>query len=122
MKDPERKEDLLCINCPAGCRMKAVWDGAAWKVSGNQCRRGELYAVQELTDPRRVLTCLMRVRGYEKPVSVKTDRGVPKKTLLDCAREIYRNPANGPVCAGDVLIRNILGTGADVIATRDLKE
>ena len=111
--------ELICINCPAGCRLTAVQCGDDWDVTGNRCARGSQYAKQELTDPRRVLTALMRVAGGKRPISVKTDRGVPKSLLMECAREIYRTHPEAPVHAGDIRIENVCGTGCRVIATRD---
>ena len=52
-------------------------------------------------------------------MSVKTDKPVPKEKLLACAKEISRNHPPLPIRRGDVLIRDLLGTGSNVIATRD---
>lgn len=112
-------KELVCINCPAGCLLQVTEKDGEYQVTGNRCGRGPKYAVQELTDPRRVLTVLMPVEGCAKPISVKTSQAVPKDMLMDCAREIYRHPAKGPVKAGEVVLEDLLGTGADVIATRD---
>ena len=116
-------KELICILCPRGCRLTAVRNEKSgpeeMEVSGNSCKRGPEYAKQELTKPVRILTALMRPAGSEKPVSVKTDRPVPKEMLTACAVQIYRTHPEGKVRRGDVLIRNILGTGADVVATRD---
>ena len=113
-------ETILCINCPRGCLMTAVrgTDGKL-SVSGNYCARGTAYAVQELTAPTRVLTGLMRLKGAQVPVSVKTDRPVPKELLLRCAEELGKMHPEGPVKRGDVLVKDLLGTGCSVVATRD---
>ena len=135
----ERKEpnDLLCIVCPRGCRLTAQETPAGpggqqesdgltgsktrerFVVSGNFCPRGEEYARQELTNPVRVLTALMRVDGIARPVSVKTDRPVPKALLFECVRQIYQTHPKAPVHRGDILIHDICGSGCNVVATRD---
>lgn len=119
MAAEKRKESMICINCPKGCRMDAVYTDDEWKINGNDCIRGEDYARQELTDPRRILTALMRPEGSDKPVSVKTDRTVPRARLLECAAALYRVHPKLPIKAGDVLIDDLCGTGARVIATRN---
>lgn len=112
------KQTLICINCPKGCQMEAVPDNGDWKISGNDCPRGITYAKQEVTDPQRVLTALMRPDGAKRPVSVKTDRPVPKAKLLECAAHLYQIHPKLPIAAGDVLVENLCQTGARVIATR----
>ena len=117
----EKIQYMICINCPRGCRINVVRSEAGWTVSGNECTRGESYALQELTDPQRILTVLMRPEGSEKPVSVRTDRPVPKAKLMECVERIYAVHPKTPSKAGDVLMEDLCGTGARVIATRSAK-
>ena len=69
----EQKE-FVCIRCPLGCNITVELDGANIKnIAGNTCPRGADYVTKELTDPRRIVTSLVRVQGGELPVvSVKT--------------------------------------------------
>ncbi len=55
---------LVCINCPKGCILEATRspDGKV-SVTGHACPRGEKYATDELIDPRRMVTGLVRVGG-----------------------------------------------------------
>ncbi|MDO5131803.1 MAG: DUF1667 domain-containing protein [Eubacteriales bacterium] len=120
MQNAESQQTLICIVCPRGCQLTAgTGQDGRLEISGNSCPRGIEYARQELTAPMRVLTALMRLQDMEKPVSVKTDRPVPKELLFDCAAEIYRTHPASPVHRGDILIRDLCGTGCNVIATRD---
>ena len=121
MNQTETRQELICINCPRGCLLTAqTGPDNQLEITGSSCARGIEYARQELTAPMRVLTALMRLQGMEKPVSVKTDRPVPKALLFDCVREIYRANPVPPVRRGDILIRDLCGTGANVIATREV--
>lgn len=119
MTAEKKKEELICIVCPRGCLLTAEKTEYDINITGNFCPRGGEYGHQELTNPVRVLTALMRLQDTEKPVSVKTDRPVPKAKLLECASEIYKTHPAAPVHRGDILIRNLCGTGSNVIATRD---
>ncbi len=112
-------QELVCINCPRGCLLTAEQGAEGLIIRGNTCDRGPEYARQELINPMRVLTVLMRPEGGGIPVSVRTDRPVPKSLLLQCAAEIYRTHPALPIRRGDVLIRDLCGTGSNVIATRD---
>jgi len=115
------EKSMICIRCPRGCRIEAICGDADWEITGNECSRGESYALQELTDPKRVLTALMMPEGAKKPVSVKTDSPVPKARLMECAKKIYDVHPKLPIAPGDVLIENLCGTGAKVVATRAAK-
>lgn len=117
----DKNTELICINCPRGCLLQVEQQGEEITVTGNFCSKGIPYAKQEITDPQRVLTILMRPEGADRPLSVKTDRPMPKALLKECAKAVYSTHPKLPVKYGDVLIENLCGTGAKVIATADMK-
>ena len=116
------KKELICINCPLGCRMTAeIQDNIVISVEGNTCNRGKEYAAQEAILPMRVLTGNMRAAGCIKPFSVKSDGAVPKSQLLACADQLRLIRPEAPIRRGQVIIENILGTGVNIIATQDFE-
>ncbi len=113
-------KSIVCIGCPLGCRLVAVVEGNTVRsVSGNACKRGVAYAKQEAVMPLRVLTGNMRARGCRLPFSVITDKPVPRHMLLACAAELKRHRPAPPIAMGDMVIRDILQTGCNIIATQD---
>ena len=49
----ERK--LTCIGCPMGCPLTVVMNGKeVVGVTGNTCKRGDVYARKEVTNPTRI--------------------------------------------------------------------
>ena len=115
-----KEYELICINCPRGCLLKILQNGEALDITGNYCAKGLPYARQEITAPERVLTVLMKPEGADRPLSVRTDRPVPKAMLKECAKSIYQEHPVLPIRYGDILIENLCGTGANVIATADM--
>lgn len=113
------KKELTCIGCPLGCGIAAVvQEGEIREITGNTCPKGRDYAVKELTDPRRTVTTVVRVRGGEQAVvSVKTTADIPKGQVMDCIRILKETELEAPVHMGDIVIKNICGSGADVVAT-----
>ena len=113
--------ELTCINCPMGCRITVTMEGAeVLSVTGNTCKRGEAYAKTEITNPTRSLTSSVKVCGGVLPVvPVKSDKPVPKDMLFDCMKEINSVCVEAPVKIGQVIIENILGTGANIVATNN---
>ena len=112
---------LTCIGCPMGCRLTVTMEGKkVTSVAGNTCRRGDDYARREVTAPARVLTTTVPVVGGVRPrVPVKTAGEVPKALVISCAKALAAVEVTAPVHAGDIVCRDILGTGVDVIAVRD---
>ncbi len=120
-------KELTCIVCPNGCDLHITYRQdekgkiTVEAVTGNLCKRGEEYACQELTDPKRTIASSVLVKGGELPlVSVRTDRAIPKARIFDVMAEIRQCTVEAPVAAGTVLIPNVLGLGADIIATKDV--
>ena len=110
--------EMTCIICPMGCRLTVEIDGAAIKVSGNTCKRGETYAVQEATCPMRTVTSLIAVDGAALPLCpVKTAGQVPKAKIAEVLAALRTARATAPIKLGDVLIANVADTGVDIVAT-----
>ena len=44
--------NLTCISCPMGCALTATLEGGeVISVTGNTCKRGDIYARKEVTNP-----------------------------------------------------------------------
>ncbi len=114
--------NLTCIVCPKGCQITVELDEnkKILSVSGHTCKRGEVYANTECTAPKRTITTTVAVRGGGV-VPVKTDITVPKELMFECMKEINKVCVDPDAKLGAVVIENILGTGANVITTRNAK-
>ena len=117
------EQTVTCINCPVGCRMTVSLSGTGEfiSVSGNTCPRGAAYARQECTLPERMITAVIPVSGSETPLSVRTSRPVPKALIREVMRELSRLSLSLPIASGQVVLPDVLGTGADIVATRSLE-
>lgn len=113
-------KEFICINCPLGCHLSVdESDLQNIKVTGNTCPRGVTYAVSEVTAPKRMVTSSVPVaHGSVQRVSVKTSAPIPKDKIFDCLKVINKVKAVAPVAIGDVLVKDVCGSGADIIATR----
>lgn len=113
---------LTCINCPVGCSLKVEMDGEnVICVSGNTCRRGEIYARKEVTNPTRIVTSTVKVvNGTSGTVSVKTKEDIPKEKIFACVQALRGIEVQAPVHIGDVILENVAGTGVDIVATRNV--
>ncbi len=118
-----KNQELICIGCPLGCILSVTTDqGSVIRIAGNTCKKGEIYAKKEMTDPRRIVTSTARViGGRAKVVSVKTKEDIPKDKIMECMKEINQTVVHAPVNIGDVIIKNVAGTNIAVIATKEVK-
>ena len=116
------KHEYTCINCPMSCALELVEEnGEVKSVTGAQCKVGEKYAAEEFTDPRRVVTTTVGVRhGLLPLLPVRTTTAIPRRLILDATRRLAEVVVDAPVRNGQVIVPDILGTGVDVIASRDL--
>lgn len=117
------KKELICIGCPLGCNITVEKDDdKIISITGNTCPRGADYVTKELTNPRRIVTSLVRVKGGELPVvSVKTASDIAKGQIQDCIMALKNVELTAPVKLGEVVVENVCGSGVDVIATRNVE-
>ena len=111
----------ICINCPKGCELEVakMADGTV-AVSGNACPRGEEYGRNELVNPTRMVTGLVRVAGMRKPLPVKTRTAIPKDKIDAVLFAMHQTTVQLPVKIGDVIIPGVAETGVDVVATANM--
>ncbi len=116
------KQLITCISCPVGCRMEIVTEnGQVVSITGNGCKRGEVYGRQEAVAPERMVTAVVPVEGRRMPLSVKTKTPIPKKDISRCMEEICALHLRPPIAMGQVVLNNVCGSGVPVIATKSVE-
>lgn len=113
---------LTCINCPMGCPLTVEMEGnKIISITGNTCKRGEVYAGKEVSNPTRIVTTTVKVIGGDADmVSVKTKEDIPKKKIFDCLKALKGVAVKAPVHIGDVILQDAGGTGVDIVATKNI--
>lgn len=119
---PKITEEMICITCPMGCTLQVTHDGETLiHVDGNTCNRGLAYVESELTDPRRMVATTVRVRdGLHPLVPVYTEGAFPKPLIFELLQRIREVEVEAPVEVDQVILENALGTGINIIASRDM--
>ena len=115
------KRELICIGCPMGCPLTVELEGGEiLSITGHTCRRGEVYARKEVTNPTRIVTSTVDVEGGKVArVSVKTKEDIPKEKIFQCVKALKGVTVKAPVHIGDVIVAKVADTGVDIVATRD---
>lgn len=113
-------KELICIVCPKGCHIK-VDEENGYTVTGNSCEKGAEYGKIELLNPTRTITSTVAVVGGLYPrCPVKTSKPIPKGLILEAMKTLDGLSLQAPVTLGQVVVKDICGTGADFVACRTL--
>ena len=91
-------KDMVCIVCPVGCRI-SVDEDSDYEVTGNKCPKGASYGKKELTFPTRTITSTVKI----------------KNAIHNRLPEVV-----SPIKVGDVILENVLNTGVNIVASRDM--
>lgn len=114
-------KELVCIVCPRGCTMKIEGEGENITVTGNTCKRGEAFALSEMTEPKRTICSTVKTSFKEVPVlPVRVSSDVPKDKIFDVMSEINKVTVTEKIDRGEPVIKNVLGLNVDVIATSNI--
>ena len=112
-------KELICIICPNGCELKITDNG----ISGNLCKRGEEFANEELTNPKRTLTTTCKTICKDIPlVPVKKDSSIKKELVKDVVKEVNKLIIDKPLKIGDIVIRNVLNTNVNIVLCTNILE
>ncbi len=115
-----RKSHFICIGCPMGCDITVSVDenDQITQVDGHNCKQGKAYAQSEYKNPVRVLTTTVAVDGSShRFLPVRTNKPIPKDRLMQAMAVLTTVRVDRPFEIGQVVLKNIVKSGADVIAT-----
>lgn len=125
----EGENTIICTRCPNGCVMKiaiekiesdklaSCGEGKLIGCTGNKCARGREYAELELSSPARVLTSTVRCDDGAI-IPVKSSKPLPRKLEQEAMNLIDSVHASEYISLGACVIKDIAGSGIDIIATR----
>ncbi|MBU5437817.1 DUF1667 domain-containing protein [Tissierella sp. MSJ-40] len=118
------KHRLTCKVCPVGCKLIISKDSNepyGYKIEGNNCNRGVEFGIKEIIEPSRILTGRVILNnGPMSRLPVKTSDVIPENLVDKCMEIIRETEVTAPINKGDIIIKNILNTGVDVIAARKI--
>lgn len=71
-----------------------------------------------------ILTTVVRVKGSDKynTLPVKSTKPIDKKLWIECSKALSRIHVGPPMNIGDVVCKNILNTGVDIVSTKNIKK
>ncbi|MCK4613694.1 MAG: DUF1667 domain-containing protein [Thermoplasmata archaeon] len=116
-------KELICIVCPIGCNLNVEYSETSIEsIEGNLCQKGVEYVEKEIFHPERTLTTSVLVLHGKMPLaSVRTTGPIPKAIIKKVMAEIKKIKLEAPVKFGQVIVKDVEGTGVDVVVTREVK-
>lgn len=71
---------------------------------------------------KEIFTSLVRVKDYDKNrvLSVKSNKEVDRELFVEFSKVLSRIYVSNSTKAGDIICRNILNTGIDIICTKNI--
>lgn len=117
-----------CTTCPSECLLTVEVDRdsndalmGVRSVTGNSCPRGDTFAHQELICPMRVLTTTVAVSGGDEALlPVRTAEAIPLEFHAQAMDLIRGMVVDAPIRMGDVVLKNLLDTNINLIASMDI--
>ncbi|GAP16418.1 DUF1667 domain-containing protein [Levilinea saccharolytica] len=117
------KTKILCITCPKGCTLEVSHEGQTILEVKPGCKRGHAYAANELVNPRRMVATTVNIRGGLHPLlPVYTSAPFPKGRIHELREVLRKVEVQAPIRMGAVVVEDILGTGVNILASRDMAQ
>ncbi len=117
------KEKIICVGCPMGCETTLHVDarGKVIKMEGYKCKEGRQFVMEEYQNPVRVFTTTILTEHTSRPLlPVRSNRPILKTKMREAAKALAHLRVKPPIKGGRVIFKNLLNTGADIIASDDL--
>jgi len=113
-------KEMICITCPTGCKLQAELVDGVFRVTGHTCKKGEAFALAELTNPTRTLCSTVRAKGGPTlMLPVRTDREIPKGAIPRVMALLAEIVVDKAMACGDVVANLMPLCEGNMIATCD---
>lgn len=75
-------------------------------------------------EDEEILTTLVRIKGSDlcNVVPVKSSKPLNKKMWIECSKALSRIHVGPPIKIGDIVCKNVLNTGVDIICTKNIEK
>ncbi len=110
-----RSNQLVCLSCPESCVL-TVENGSA---AGGKCEKGKAFASNELEGSKRILTATVKTDKGLLPV--RSSIPIPIASMRNVVSMLNNVKVSPPVSLSQVILKDVSGTGADIISAAEIK-
>lgn len=112
--------EVICDICDKKCIISIDSIDDELEFFGELCSEGIKYANMKINN-KDIFTTLVRIKGSKyNVVPVKSSKVLDKKLWVECSKALSRLYVGAPIKVGDIVCKNILNTGADIICTKNI--
>jgi CxxC motif-containing protein len=120
------KKKIRCIVCPEGCPMLAEYEADSKKIislEGHNCKRGIKFAEAEIINPLRLLTTTVSIdSAISQRLPVRSNLPAPKDKIIPMVKAVKQVRVKAPIKMGETIMKDIFGTGVDIISSSTVEE
>lgn len=115
---------VVCNKCDNKCVIGIYKKGNKYSYQGNHCDKGMKYGEEFMESSDRIFTSVVRVKGNANcnVVPVKSSKPLDLDLWMECSKALGRIYVGIPIKIGDVICRNILNSGVDIICTKNIEK
>lgn len=116
------KQVSICQGCNKQCILEVEAYDKILDITGNECSVGIDYANYDLNNQKKIFTSLVRIKGSNKfnVLPVKSSEPIDKRIWIECSKALSRIYVGPPIKLGDIVCKNILNTGVDILSCRTI--
>jgi CxxC motif-containing protein len=115
---------VICNRCSSKCVIDIYKSGNEYKYDGSMCDQGIVYGEEYMRSNERIFTSVVRVKGITScsVVPVKSNKPLDINLWIECSKALSRVYVGIPIKIGDVICKNILNSGVDIICTKNIEK
>jgi CxxC motif-containing protein len=113
---------VICNECQKKCVIDIYKEGDKLAFEGHNCNKGIGYGEDYINSSKRIFTTVVRIKSNTstKVVPVKSNEPIEVSLWIECSKALGRLYVGVPIKIGDVICKNILNTGVDIICTKNV--
>ena len=114
-------KNMVCNKCEKYCILELRNDDEYTEYFGSSCSKKLDFKEVEMESSKDILTSLVRIKGADvKVVPVKSSKTIDKSLFMKCSRALSRINVGAPIRIGDIVCKNLLNLGVDIICTKNI--
>jgi CxxC motif-containing protein len=113
---------VVCNLCDKRCVINIHKEENNYLCEGNLCDKGMTYGNEYMRSSSKIFTSVVRVKDPTScnVVPVKSSKPIDISLWMECSKALGRIYVGLPIKIGDVICKNIVNSGVDIICTKNV--
>jgi CxxC motif-containing protein len=113
---------VICNLCDKRCVIDIHKDEENYLYEGSLCDKGVEYGQEYMKNSSKIFTSVVRIKGNANcnVVPLKSSKPLDMSLWMECSKALGRIYVGLPIKIGDVICKNIVNSGVDIICTKNV--